>query len=192
MDNNTSGPVIPEEPRAQVRRKPLGPGVIIAVGVVVTGLIFLFGKTVFVSNPAEAPRGLDTATINTDVTEPAETLPPENDPAQTVTSVGAEGVQGGDTSPVSETTESIPEEEAIGVMYVTDYVQLHKEPDSASENIVCMSPGIAVNVIEYDESGYVKVSFNNIDGPVSGYVWSEYLSEYQTVVPSWQQEGQEE
>ena len=60
-------------------------------------------------------------------------------------------------------------------VFVNQYAYLHTEPDKDAENIVCMSPGIEINVLEKLENGYWKVTFMNIDGQKTGYVWNEYV-----------------
>ena len=50
-----------------------------------------------------------------------------------------------------------------------------------------MSPGIQVTVLGYEDNGYVKITFQNIDEPLTGYIYKDYLSEVQTVVPAWEQ-----
>ena len=74
-----------------------------------------------------------------------------------------------DESSDSELTES--NEKA----YVTEYANLHTEPSKDSENIVCISPNVEVNVLEKLDNGYWEISFMNIDGPHTGYLWSGYL-----------------
>lgn len=66
--------------------------------------------------------------------------------------------------------------DVLEVMYVTEYAYLHVAPDNDAENIVCMSPGVQVNVLEYEDNGYVKINFMNIDGPLTGYIYKDYLT----------------
>lgn len=184
MNNFEPSPVIPERrKRPAVRRRIPGAVPILLTGIITVVLIWIFGRTVFVSNSAEVPKGLDTETINTNVFVPEDE--PYYEPEEQVTAVPETELP---DSSLGETTASDESKaEAIGVLYVTEYVQLHKEPSNESENIICMSPGIAVDVLEYDPSGYVKVTFMNVDGQKTGYVWKDYLSEVQTVIPAWQQ-----
>lgn len=177
MDNENR---TPETPEAQHMGATAS---VIVAGIFVICMVFFTGKVVFASNAETAPSGLDTATINTDIAEP--------EPAETTTAVTApvDGIisddSGADDSSAAE--EEDEPEESLGTMYITEYAYLRTQPDKESENIVCMSPGIGVQVLNYEDNGYVKVTFQYLEGPLTGYVYRDYLSEYQTVVPSWEQ-----
>ncbi len=165
-----------------------GVAAIIVVGIFAACVIFLFAKGLFSSNSAKVPTGLDTATINTDEPETDEYIPDSSVQTEiSDSSIGADD-SGVGTESISETvTSQAEEDQSLGVMYITEYAYLHTAPENESENIVCMSPGIEVTVLGYEDNGYVKITFQNIDGPLTGYIYRDYLSEYQTVIPSWQQ-----
>ncbi|WP_294409346.1 SH3 domain-containing protein [uncultured Ruminococcus sp.] len=172
-----------QTPRKRPRIDLSGAAAIIVVGIFVVCIIFLFATKLFSANSAKAPAGLDTATINTDITQP------KADDSQTpaVTTVPDSGTDSiSDSSSKTDTTTS-EADEALGTMYITEYAYLHTAPSNDAENIVCMSPGIEVTVLNYEDNGYVKITFQNIDGPLTGYIYKDYLSETQTVVPAWQQ-----
>ncbi len=158
---------------------------IIVAGIFLLGVVFIFSRVLFSSNSAKVPAGLDTATINTDIAEEPSYDESSSQAAPAVTSVSGDSDSSYNDS--SEDESSQAEEEGIGVMYITEYAYLHTEPSNESENIICMSPGIEVTVLEYEDNGYVKITFMNVDGPMSGYIYKDYLSEVQTVIPSWQQ-----
>ncbi|WP_295210093.1 SH3 domain-containing protein [Ruminococcus sp.] len=150
---------------------------IIVVGIFVLCVIVLLAKGLFASNSAEVPKGINTATINTDQTEPS----PAESSAPTDTS--AAEVTESSTDSSAETTKTTTaddssQSEILDVMYVTEYAYLHVAPDNEAENIVCMSPGVEVNVLEYEDNGYVKITFQNIDGPLTGYIYKDYLASY--------------
>ena len=75
--------------------------------------------------------------------------------------------------------------DVLEVMYVTEYAYLHVAPDNDAENIVCMSPGVQVNVLEYEDNGYVKINFMNIDGPLTGYIYKDYLTTDSSIAVQW-------
>ena len=110
-------------------RRSVGLAAVIVAGVFVICMVFFIGRVVFASNAETAPKGLDTATINTNVTEPQ----------------------------VTETT------------------------------AVTSAPNAAVTVLGYEDNGYVKVTFMSTDGQLTGYIYRDYLSDYQTVLPPWEQ-----
>jgi hypothetical protein len=157
---------------------------IIVVGIFLICIIFIFSKLLFSSNSAEAPKGLDTATINTDVTEP-EIISDDSAVDSQVSDDSLSDDSAATTEDSSQTddnslSDDSSESEYLAVMYVTQYAYLHTLPDKDSENIVCMSPGVEVNVLEYDDSGYIKITFVNIDGPLTGYIYKDYLASYDT------------
>ena len=149
---------------------------IIVVGIFMLCVIFLIAKGLFSSNSSDVPQGLNTATLNTN-TE-LTTAAPESS-AETVSTQATP-----DTSESDETSSAASEEGTGEQMYVLEYAYLHVSPDNESENIICLSPGVIVSILGQEENGYVKVSFQNIDGPMSGYVYKDYLTtEY--VQPAW-------
>ena len=134
---------------------------IIVVGIFVLCVILLLAKGLFASNSSEVPKGINTATINTNesVAEPVNSAAPA------------------DTS--------VTDNSSVEVMYVTEYAYLHVAPDNDAENIVCMSPGVQVNVLEYEDNGYVKINFMNIDGPLTGYIYKDYLTTDSSIAVQW-------
>jgi len=144
---------------------------IIVVGIFVLCVILLLAKGLFASNSSEVPKGINTATINTNesVAEPVNSAAPAD------TSVS-------DNSSVDE---SGAVTDVLEVMYVTEYAYLHVAPDNDAENIVCMSPGVQVNVLEYEDNGYVKINFMNIDGPLTGYIYKDYLTTDSSIAVQW-------
>lgn len=177
MDNENRDLDIPESHRFG------GTASVIVAGIFIICMVFITGRVIFVSNEETAPAGIDTATINTDITEPipAETIAPVTTAPADISS----GEVGSEESSLAE--EEPPEEEDLGVMYVTEYAYLHTQPSTESENIICMSPGIGVTVLGFEDNGYVKVTFDYLEGPMTGYIYRDYLSDYQSVVPSWEQ-----
>ncbi|MBR1864228.1 MAG: SH3 domain-containing protein [Ruminococcus sp.] len=171
----------------------IGPASVIAVGIFVICMVFIFGKVLFSSNSSEVPADIDTATINTDITEPVPVISDETgktaetDAGGAVTQLPQDSAAVPGESSISSSAESSEPVEAIATMYTTQYAYLHIEPSKDSENVICMSPGIEVSVLGYEDNGYVHISFMNVDGPLSGYVYQDYLSEYQSVLPPWQQ-----
>lgn len=155
---------------------------IILVGLFVIFVIFVAAKGIFKSNVDEITQGLDTATINTDVTGKSD------ESAQTVNGdLSSSNIDSKSDSSSSETVSETDESSQLDEkMYITEYAYLHTQPANDAENIVCMSPGVEVTVLEYEENGYVKITFENIDGPLTGYIYKDYLASYnnQTVQQS--------
>ncbi len=148
---------------------------IVVVGIFMLCTIFLIAKGLFSSNSKEVPDGVNTGTINTDVSVPVNSTEP-------VTEVTEQ--KPADQSQ-TETAESAADEPQGEQMYVLDYAYLHVSPDNDSENIICMSPGVQVTLLGEESNGYVKITFQNVDGPLTGYVYKDYLTtEY--VQPAWQ------
>ncbi len=148
---------------------------IVVVGIFMLCVIFLIAKGLFSSNSSEVPNGLNTATLNTntDVTAaPAQT-------EATGTTLASDSDGGQDAS-------SEADDQPQGdLMYVLEYAYLHVTPDNESENIICLSPGCQVTAQGQEDNGYVKVTFQNVDGPLTGYVYKDYLTtEY--VQPAWE------
>lgn len=186
-----------EEEQAEART-PVGAASIVVAGVFLLCLIFVFAKVLFTSNSDTVPQGLDTATINTNITEPEEEPAVTGETVSGASFVPADSNAGivvgdGPADPLTSGAEMMTsmadssQTQGMGTMYVTEYAYLHTAPSEEAENIVCMSPGIAVTVLSQDPSGYYKVTFVNIDEPLTGYVHKDYLSETQTVVPEWEQ-----
>lgn len=147
---------------------------ITAAGVVILLLIFLIAKGLFTSNSKQLPAGVNTATINTDSTEaePKHTAAPAvNDISDSSSSAAASE----SSAAADDTSSSNGEGEKL---YVTQYAYLHTKPANDAENIVCMSPGVEVTVLGYEDNGYVKITFVNIDGPLTGYIYKDYLASY--------------
>ncbi len=152
---------------------------IIVVGIFVLCVIVLLAKGLFASNSAEVPEGINTATINTDETAPVY----DESAAEADTSVTDESSYLDESGIAAESepdeSDDSEGEQVLAVMYVTEYAYLHVAPDNEAENIVCMSPGVEVNVLEYEDNGYVKITFMNIDGPLTGYIYGSYLASYE-------------
>ena len=142
---------------------------IIVVGIFVLCVILLLAKGLFASNSSEVPKGINTATINTNesVAEPVNSTAPADTSVTDNSSVDESGAVTDVSSDESSQTD------VLEVMYVTEYAYLHVAPDNDAENIVCMSPGVQVNVLEYEDNGYVKINFMNIDGPLTGYIYKD-------------------
>ena len=152
---------------------------IIVVGIFVLCVIVLLAKGLFASNSAEVPEGINTAPINTDETAPVY----DESAAEADTSVTDESSYLDESGIAAESepdeSDDSEGEQVLAVMYVTEYAYLHVAPDNEAENIVCMSPGVEVNVLEYEDNGYVKITFMNIDGPLTGYIYGSYLASYE-------------
>lgn len=169
----------------------VGVASIVVAGIFVLCMIFVIGKVVFASNSAVPPAGIDTATINTNITEPKiknEQKPVTEAPAGSAES-GAPAVSD-DSS--ADTVSSVAEDSSTAsaekeTKYITEYAYLHTQPSNEAENIVCMTPGVAVTVLGYEDNGYVKITFTSNDGELTGYIYQDYLSDYQTVLPPWEQ-----
>ncbi len=154
---------------------------IIVVGIFVLCVILLLAKGLFASNSSEVPKGINTATINTNesVAEPVNSAAPADTSVTDNSSVDESGAVTYVSSDESSQTD------VLEVMYVTEYAYLHVAPDNDAENIVCMSPGVQVNVLEYEDNGYVKINFMNIDGPLTGYIYKDYLTTDSSIAVQW-------
>ncbi|MBQ8966533.1 SH3 domain-containing protein [Ruminococcus sp.] len=161
---------------------------VVVAGIFVICMVFIVGKVVFASNSETAPAGLDTATINTNVTEPkpAETTAATTTAPAVVTDESGMEVTSADSGADSSSADSSAAE-SLGTKYITEYAYLHTQPSNEAENIVCMTPGVAVTVLGYEDNGYVKVTFLGTDGQLTGYIYRDYLSDFQTVLPPWEQ-----
>ena len=152
---------------------------IIVVGVFVLCVIFILAKGLFTSNSAKVPEGLDTATINTNESSMAEVIDESKaEDANTTVSGTDSNTESGVVSDSQAGDVSSSNTDSLGVMYITEYAYLHTEPSNDAENIVCMSPGVEVNVLQYEDNGYVKITFMNIDGQLTGYIYGDYLTTY--------------
>ena len=153
---------------------------IIVVGIFVLCVVFLMAKGLFTSNSKEVPAGLDTATINTDTSSE----PEKADSSAVVANNDLSSASDSETdsseslSESDSTADDSSQSEYLAQMYVTEYAYLHTAPANDAENIVCMYPGVVVNVLEYEDNGYVKITFQNIDGPLTGYIYKDYLASY--------------
>lgn len=169
--------------------RSVGVASVIVAGIFLVCMVFIIGKVVFASNSEKPPAGIDTATINTNVTEPR--ISNNAKPVTTVPADSADITESGasdESSPSSSAAEessSAPNE--TETKYITEYAYLHTQPSNEAENIVCMTPGVAVTVLGYEDNGYVKVTFTGNDGELTGYIYRDYLSDYQTVLPPWEQ-----
>ncbi|WP_295152724.1 SH3 domain-containing protein [uncultured Ruminococcus sp.] len=168
-DNNNSSEI----------KHGFGMASVIVAGIFVICMVFIIGKVVFSSNSETVPDGLDTATINTNVTEPK--------PVETTAVTTTAPVVSSESSASESTADSSSAAEGNETKYITEYAYLHTQPSNDAENIVCMTPGVAVTVISYEDNGYVKIRFTGVDGELTGYIYRDYLSDYQTVLPPWEQ-----
>ncbi|MDE6149303.1 MAG: SH3 domain-containing protein, partial [Ruminococcus sp.] len=144
-------------------------GGIAVIGIFAVCIVIFMAKGLFSNSDNGLPAGIDTGTINTNQTSPA-----------TEANADLSDKKSKNTSKTEKESESSKTEdssiaESIETAFVNQYAYLHTEPDKDAENIVCMSPNIEVTVLEKLESGYWKVTFMNIDGQKTGYVWNEYL-----------------
>ena len=161
---------------------------IVVAGIFVLCMVFIIGKVVFASNSETVPTGLDTNTINTNVTRPQEVETTAATTAQpVVTDENGEVISRTESSAESSHADTSSSAAAMETKYITEYAYLHTQPSNDAENIVCMTPGVAVTVLSYEDNGYVKISFTGTDGQLTGYIYRDYLSDYQTVLPPWEQ-----
>lgn len=153
--------------KIKLLKEPATTVAISIAGIVVLSAVMMLGKNIFTSNSPEVPEGFNTATINTNITTvaPVVTQAPEsNNSAAEQTTVSS-----ADSSQL----------ENLEKMFVNQYGYLHEKPDKDSTNLVCMSPGVEVTILGH-ENGYYKITFQNVDGPLTGYIYEEYLSSYDT------------
>lgn len=148
-------------------------GGIVVIGIFAVCIVIFMAKGLFSNSDNGLPAGIDTGTINTNRTTPAaEANADLSDSKKTKDNNDSSNTEKENES--SETEDSSIAEN-METAFVNQYAYLHTEPDKDAENIVCMSPNIEVTVLEKLESGYWKVTFMNIDGQKTGYVWNEYL-----------------
>ncbi len=137
---------------------------IIVVAVFVIGVIIIFAKSLFSGVESDLPIGLDTATVTKAEAAPAQTESTEQEKKTTKKSADKE------KKTTTTTTES------MGTKSVLEYAYLRKEPSPEGEAIICMSPGVEVTILsEADENGYVKATFLDVSGQLTGYVHESYL-----------------
>lgn len=177
MDNNLNKSAGHKKVNAS---SPAGIAAIIVVGIFVLCVILVLAKGLFTSNGNEVPSNLNTATVTqsavaTKTTTTTTTKKAANASADTSTGSSVDSSSANSSSTSS--GDSSSEGEVLKVMYVTEYAYLHVSPSNTAENIVCMSPGVKVNVLNYESNGYVKINFQNIDGPLTGYIYKSYLSD---------------
>lgn len=157
------------------------------VGAVVIGFIFLLAKGLFTSNDKEVPQGIDTATINTDVTNKKK----KDESAVAVNKdVSSADSSKADSSSADSSSADSSNPDEYQKMYVTQYAYLHTQPSNDAENIVCMSPGVEVDVLGFEDNGYVKITFMNIDGQLTGYIYKDYLASYDNQVNNAEENAQ--
>lgn len=150
----------------------LSAGGIAVIAIFAICIVLFMAKGIFFSGDAELPAGIDTGTINTNQTTPAVEANAESKKTKKDNEINDSSQK--DIQESSETDESSTAE-SNETAFVNQYAYLHTQPDKDAENIVCMSPNIEVTVLEKLENGYWKVTFLNIDGQKTGYVWNEYL-----------------
>ncbi len=137
---------------------------IIVVAVFVIGVIIIFAKSLFSGVESDLPIGLDTATVTKAEAAPAQTESTEQEKKTTKKSADKE----------KKTTTTTTE--GMGTKSVLEYAYLRKEPAPEGEAIICMSPGVEVTILsEADENGYVKATFLDVSGQLTGYVHESYL-----------------
>ena len=137
---------------------------IIVVAVFVIGVIIIFAKSLFSGVESALPIGLDTATVTKAEAAPAQTESTEQEKKTTKKSADKE----------KKTTTTATE--GMGTKSVLEYAYLRKEPAPEGEAIICMSPGVEVTILsEADENGYVKATFLDVSGQLTGYVHESYL-----------------
>ena len=151
---------------AETSGQLMGVVAIFVVAIFVVGVIIIFAKSLFSGVEADVPQGLDTAT---------------QAHAQAVSDTQASDEGGADSKQTkakaneskkkTTTTKAQPQ-----TMTVVEYAYLRVEPSPEGEGIICMSPGIVVNILsEVDENGYVKASFDNNGEMLEGWVHTDYL-----------------
>ena len=139
---------------------------IIVVAVFVIGVIIIFAKSLFSGVESDLPIGLDTATVTKAEAAPAQAESAEQEKKTTKKSADKE----------KEKKTTTTTTEGMGTKSVLEYAYLRKEPAPEGEAIICMSPGVEVTILsEADENGYVKATFTDVSGQLTGYVHGSYL-----------------
>lgn len=163
----------------------MGVAAIIVVGVFVLCVIFVLAKGLFKSNSSTVPDGLYTGTVSPEASAAQTEVSAESKNASEAGAQNsdsqADSQSEADTSEASESSESTDDssiaEASEEKAYITEYAYLRTEPNKDAEQIVCMSPNIEVTVLERDIDGYCLITFMNIDGQLTGYVYEGYLSD---------------
>lgn len=164
---------------------------IIVVGVFVLCVIFVLAKGLFKSNSSSVPDGLYTGTVSPEMSaaqteayaeSKTDSETGNHDSGADENSSQTDSQSGGtDDSEASVSSESTDESSIAEAQeekaYITEYAYLRTEPNKDAEQIVCMSPNIEVTVLERDIDGYCLITFMNIDGQLTGYVYEGYLSD---------------
>ena len=150
----------------------LGVVAIIVVAVFVVGVIIIFAKSLFSGVESDLPIGLDTATVsNAETQTPDEKTSEKSTKKKKTTKADADSDKDSEDKETTTTTAA-----GMGTKSVLEYAYLRKEPNAEAEAIICMSPGIQVTVLsEPDEGGYVKATFTDVSGQLTGYVHESYL-----------------
>lgn len=155
---------------AEANNQLMGVVAIIVVAVFVVGVIIIFAKSLFSGVEPEVPLGLDTATVTNagaaDTPAPAakDDESSEKDKKETKATEASKET----------TTTKAEEQKTLTVQY---YAYLRVTPEPEGEAIICMSPGIVVNVLsEPDDNGYIQASFDNNGTMLSGWVHTDYLA----------------
>lgn len=164
----------------------MGVAAVIVVGIFVICVIIVLAKGLFKSNSSSVPDGVYTGTIAPEMSV-AQTVTSEDnkesgaDPSSTDStdskSDSEASSQAAEDSKAEDSSGSSAAEAQGDKAYVTEYAYLRTEPDQNAQQIVCMSPNIEVTVLERGIDGYCKVTFMNVDGQLTGYVYEGYLSE---------------
>ena len=136
------------------RISPTGAAAIVVMGIFFMCLVVLVSKALFVSNSKEMPEGIDTATIGS-----------QTQPSDSQSGGGAQTA----TATQSTTTMPVVKMKTLRITY------LKEEPDDEAKNIVPMSVGIQVDVLETLENGWSKVTFLNVTGQLTGYILTSCL-----------------
>ena len=155
---------------AEANNQLMGVVAIIVVAVFVVGVIIIFAKSLFSGVEPEVPLGLDTATVTNagaaDTPAPAAKDDDSSEKDKKETKA---------TKASKETTTTKAEEQKT--LTVQSYAYLRGTPEPEGEAIICMSPGIVVNVLsEPDDNGYIQASFDNNGTMLSGWVHTDYLA----------------
>ena len=173
MDNKTK---VNSKKSQKSKQKKLKISGVIVLTIAVICIVFFAAKSIFSSNNSEIPMGIGTETINTDTTTTQKTTKKATENNEKDKKTTAKSKAKTTERDESKADESSDNTETNGEKaYVTQYANLHTEPSKDSENIVCMSPNVEVDVLEKLDNGYWKIYFMNVDGPHTGYLWNGYL-----------------
>ena len=162
----------------------MGVAAVIVVGIFVICVIIVLAKGLFKSNSSSVPDGVYTGTIapETSIAQDVTSEDKKESGADSSSTDSADSKSDSEASSQaaedSKAEDSGSEAEVEGdKAYVTEYAYLRTEPDQNAQQIVCMSPNIEVTVLERGIDGYFKVTFMNVDGQLTGYVYEGYLSD---------------